>query len=381
MGSKLGAIGSIGGGIAGGVFGGPAGAAAGSSIGGALGNMAAGDPNKKANAAQLEAMRRLQAAYGEQVQLNPEDYVADYTEIDPEALKYYTPELEAAQQLGDTQIAGISTDPAFKSAQMEALSRLQQRAGQGLTLEEEAARNQISRELETTGRGQQDAILQQMARRGTLGSGAELAARMASAQGGYSEAARQGEALAAQRDKRALQAALESGNLGTSLRDQEYGEQAKLAAARDAIEQFNLNQRANVQQRNVGSKNTAAKNTADLRNQAYLTNVGQKNTQAEQRVSGLKDTTASRNAALLGGAQAGTNTANTAQQQGAASAARKAGNLEGLVQGGLGAYGAFTANKAPGAATGPQFKAEDVKTDGAEYYDSATNTFKKGMLT
>jgi hypothetical protein len=380
MGGNLGKIGSIGGGVVGGVFGGPAGAAVGSSLGGALGGMADGDPNKKANAAQLEALRRKQAAYGEQTFLNPEDYVTDYEQINPEDLQYYAPELEAAQQLGDTQMAGISTDPQLKAAQMEALSRLQQRAGQGLTLEEEAARNKISRELETTGRGQQDAILQQMARRGTLGSGAELAARMAAAQGGYSEAARQGEALATQRDNRALQAALESGNLSSSLRNQEYGEQEKLAAARDAIEQFNLNQRAGVQQRNVGSKNVAAKGSADLKNQTTLANLSTRNLQKEQRTAGLQNATDARNKALLAGAGAGVDTANAAQQQGAANAVRKEGQFQGLVQGGLGAYGAFSAPKTP-AAAGPQFKAEDVKTGEPEYYDSATNTFKKGLLT
>lgn len=386
MGGTLGKIGAIGGGIAGGVFGGPAGAAAGSSIGGSLGGMLDGDPNKKANAAKLEALRRQEQAYRDQIMLNPEDYVADYQEIDPELLSYYTPEMEAAEQVGDTALAGIQTDPALKQQQMQALSKLAARADQGLTLGDLAARNELMDSAGQANRGAQEAVLQSMARRGQLGGGQELAARMAAAQGSYGDSAKEMQALAAARENNALQAALQSGNLAGSMRDQDYGEQATAAKARDAIAQFNLNQRANVQQRNVGSKNEAAQGSADLRNQAYTTNLGLTNKQADQRVSGLTTTTAARNQAALGAAGANVNSANAAQQQGAANAARKQSQFEGLVQGGLGAYGAFSKPSAGAVqvAGQPVDMSNNINQGQAsnepEYYDSLTNSWKKGDL-
>lgn len=341
MGGKLGSIGSIGGGIAGGVFGGPAGAAIGSQVGGALGGIADGDPNKKAKQAQMDALKRQEQAYLNQIFLNPEDYVVDYEKVNADELAYYRPELEVAEQLGDTELAKIQLDPAYKQAQMQALARLNQRAEQGLTVEEEAARNNIMRNLEASNRGAQEAVVQSMARRGQLGSGTELAARMGASQGEYSEAARQAENLISERNKRALQAALESGNLAGNLRQQEYGEKTDLAKARDAMAEFNLRQRAGVQQRNVGEKNVAGKSAADLRNDAYYKNLGMTNTQAQQRVAGLKDTTAARNTANLNAVGAAVDTSRTGLEHSMDNAQRKTGQTSALANSVSGLFGAY----------------------------------------
>jgi len=45
--------------------------------------------------------------------------------------------------------------------------------------------------------------------------------------------------------------------LGGQMRSQEFGEKSDVAKAKDAIEQFNLQQRAGVQQRNIGGLNEA----------------------------------------------------------------------------------------------------------------------------
>ncbi len=296
-----GALSSIGGGISG--------------LSSALGGIAGRGAVKAGNRAYMEALEKIKKAYEDQTVLNPEDYVVDYSTINPEDLQYYTPEQEAAVQQGETALSQISTDPYLRQQQMEALSRLSNRAEQGLTLSDLAARNQLVSAGDQANRGQQEAVLQNMARRGQLGGGAELAARMAAQQGSYQNTANQLEQLAAERDQNALKAALESGNLAGNMREQEHGEQSDLAKARDAIAQFNANQRSGVQQRNVNSRNDASENTAGLKNKAYLTNLDLANQQATQRTQGLQNSTSAQNQKALdvANAQLGIGTAKQAQ--------------------------------------------------------------------
>lgn len=253
---------------------------------------------------EREAYEQYIKALQEQRILNPEDYVADYEMIDPELLEYYNPELESAIDLQGTELENIQLDPQLRDAKMEALNRMSRMAEEGLTIEDEAAINEIQRDLGETNRGQQEAITQNMARRGQLGSGAELAARMAGQQAGYDQAAQSGEALATERSRRALQAALESGNLANAYESQDYSREAQLAQARDAIAEFNARNQQSVQSRNVGSKNEASRGEADLRNTAYTSNIDTKNTQADQRVSGLQGQTNQLNTRDLGVAEA-----------------------------------------------------------------------------
>lgn len=258
-------------------------------IGGAIGAVGGGIASLlggKGNKAEQEAYQRYLDNLYQQNLLSPEDYVAAYQEIDPTLLQSVTPELEQAIQMQDTSLAGIETDPRLRQAQMDVLSKLSRSADQGLTVEDEAARNEIMRSIGTQERGRQEAILQDMARRGQLGSGTELAARMASSGQAYDQAARQGEALAAERQRNAMSAALQKANVASGLEQSDYDKAANEARARDAINQFNVSQQSGAQTRNIASKNIAAQNQADLANKAYLQNLTQKNTQAEQLVGG-----------------------------------------------------------------------------------------------
>lgn len=194
-----------------------------------------------------------------------------------------TPEEEFAIAQGQTNLANIQIEPRLKQAQMNALARMQQVGEEGLTVTDRAAINLALSETNQAARGREEAIIQDMARKGMLGSGMELAARQASGQQAASEASRQGFDTAALSRERALQAIMQSGELAGQQRDQSFGEQAKVAEAKDIRDRFNIENRRDVQQRNVAARNMAqAANLAEDQRIAD-SNVGIRNLQEEQQ--------------------------------------------------------------------------------------------------
>jgi hypothetical protein len=234
---------------------------------------------QQADAETIKALQNM-------ARLDPEDYVADYQDINLADLEFAEAPTEESIQLGDTAMAGIQLDPSYKQAQMEALAALQRRGEQGLTLEEEAARNEIVGAAGIANRGAQEAIMQQAARQGRLSGGDALAAQLATAGQSYDSAARQAAELAASRENRALQAALGAGEFAGNVRSQEFGEQSDVARAKDAIASFNARMKEGQQQRNVDRQYGAAQQKAAGRTQAKLQNLAQRNTQADQQVQG-----------------------------------------------------------------------------------------------
>lgn len=257
----------------------------GSLAGGVLGGIAGFFGGNKQKKLEEEALRRYNKTLLES-QLTPEDYISAYEELNPEDLQFYDPKLEQSIQLGDTAMAGITLDPAFKQAQMEALASLSRRGQEGLTLSEEAARDELVGAANVANKGAQGAIMQQAARQGRLNAGDTLAAQLSAAGGTYGRAAQEAADLAKQRDERAMQAILNSGQFASNLRSQEYGEKSDVAKARDIINQYNANLASGTQQRNVAAQTLAAQNKSNLQNQATIGNLGLRNLKADQLVKG-----------------------------------------------------------------------------------------------
>ena len=192
------------------------------------------------------------------------------------------PEAEAAQMMGPSAYEKVTADPALKQAQMNALIKMQQIGDQGgMTATDQARLAQIQQQTEGALKGQQGAIMQNLATRGLSGGMTELVARNQAAQEAANRQAQQGLDVKAQAEQRALQAIMQSGQLGGQMNQQDIAQQQALAQARDAISKFNV---ANVQ--DVGQRNVAARNQAQQMNQQNQQNianlnVGQKN-QAQQ---------------------------------------------------------------------------------------------------
>lgn len=148
------------------------------------------------------------------------------------------------QDLGPSAYDQIATDPRLRDAQMTALDRLSREGSAGgMGVEDRVALAQAQGETARRERGSREAILQGMAMRGQGGSGVELAATLANQQGAAEQNAMSGAQAAADARRRALSATMQSGQLGGSIRGQDYGEKANRASATDAIARFNADQR------------------------------------------------------------------------------------------------------------------------------------------
>lgn len=183
------------------------------------------------------------------------------------------PVLEQILQLGPSAMEQVSTDPRLRQQQMEALSGIQQVAQTGMTDADRATFELQRQGAAREAQARQNAIIQDMQARGQGGSGAELIARLTAGQSG-AQMLQQAQLEKAQQQAAARQAALrDMGSMAGGLRSQDFGEASSKASARDAINQFNLQ---NAQ--SVGSRNVAAKNTAQQGNLSNLQDVMNRNT-------------------------------------------------------------------------------------------------------
>lgn len=209
------------------------------------------------------------------------------------------PEIETAVNLGPSEMQGISTDPALRQAQMSALSKLQgigEAGGRDAQFLSDAAR--VQNDVNTNLQGQQGAIQQNMAARGLSGGGSELVARNMAAQEAANRQGQQSLDLNAQAQNRALQAIMQSGQLGGQMQNQDFNQQSAKAQAADAINKFNTQNQQQVISNNVGTKNQAqqfnAQNTqnaananTDTRNQAQTYNLGLNQQQYDNQLKKL----------------------------------------------------------------------------------------------
>lgn len=250
------------------------------------------------------------------------------------------PELEQAVTLGPSEMAGIATDPSLRQAQLKALAKLQEigDAG-GRDAQFLAEQSQLESDINRNLRGQQEAILQNMAARGTAGGGQELAARQMAAQDAANRQAQMAMDAKAQAQQRALQAIMQGGQLGGQIQAQDFGQAQAKAQAADAIAKFNAANSQDVMSRNVGAKNQAQQYNVGTKQDIANQNVGLGN-QAQQYNLGLAQQNFENAYKRAGG------TANAYQNLGAskdASRDREAGFLGGLIE--TGARAAFPGGK------------------------------------
>jgi hypothetical protein len=178
-------------------------------------------------------------------------------------------------RMQNSAMGGISTDPRLADAEMAALAALEERAGgSGLSLQDEADLARLQTQTNARNRGRQGAIQQEMQRRGMTGSGMDLVARMQSAQASTDQ-----EALAALEKAAMAQAGQRDsvsrlGGMASSMRAQQFGEQAQKAAAQDAINRFNTQNQVGQQQANWQARNQAAQANWQRQNATSDRNTG-----------------------------------------------------------------------------------------------------------
>lgn len=223
--------------------------------GGMMGNQAAAADRRAAENARRQAIEQFM-----RIQI-PE---LESQQIDPRLIEYVGNQLaqqESAIGMGPSAMESVSTDPRLADAQMSALEKISQMGETGLLPGEEAALRQARRGAAQEAQAKSAQLLDEFARRGMGGSGAELASRLQASQSGADRLSAESDRLLQMAQERALSAIGQQGSLASQIRGQSFGEQSDVARAKDAINQFNTANQQGVQQRNV-----AATNQANLRN-------------------------------------------------------------------------------------------------------------------
>ena len=184
-----------------------------------------------------------------------------------------SPELEALVGQGQTAMEGISLDPQTRQAQLQALEQMSGLASGQLQSGDMAAFELAKKEASSYDQAKQNQIMQEMQQRGQGGSGAELLARLKSAQTGADRLNTADLEQAKAMQQARMQALQAQSNMATGIRSQDYGQESDLARAKDTISQFNAQ---NAQ--NVNARNTSTKNQAQQLNLTNAQNISNMNT-------------------------------------------------------------------------------------------------------
>lgn len=197
----------------------------------------------------------------------PEDY-SWLSDFDPVLTRQYsdlTPTLAATESQRDTAYGDIALDPRLRDTQMARLDDLNDIAKRGgLSLSDQADLQRIRNQVAQSDRGRRQAILANMDSRGLGGSGFELQAQLDSVQDATNRQSQESMDIAAQAQRRALQAILSGADLAGSIRNADYRQEADRASAQDAIERFN-----------TASRNAGAVQRAETANDFARYNRGQ----------------------------------------------------------------------------------------------------------
>jgi hypothetical protein len=189
------------------------------------------------------------------------------------------------EQLARTEFESVSEDPRYLRAKMAALSDLEKRAKVGLTPEEMSRIADLREQTLSDERAQQAAMVQQMAERGALDSGAQLAAQLAGSQQGTQRRLQQARQNAADINTARQQAMGQMANVAQGFSQADLQRQAQQAQAKDTLNQYNAQQRYDAAIRNLGGKqNIMSQNTAQ-ENQRRLQNIDARQQQYQNLLS------------------------------------------------------------------------------------------------
>lgn len=159
-----------------------------------------------------------------------------------------------AEQLQDSRLNDVSTDPRLKQAQMSALEQLSGLSETGLGAEDVAAFNNLRRQSGAEAQAQNASVLQNAASQGTLTSGNTLMAQLMAGQQGANRTSEGAEALAAQASQARREALSMKANMASQLGAQDFSQKSSVKVADDAIDRFNKGNRQDVNATNLNNR-------------------------------------------------------------------------------------------------------------------------------
>lgn len=143
-------------------------------------------------------------------------------------------------EMGDSAFENLQNDPALVQKQMAAIDELRRVYDEGgMDAGSKAALEEARASTAASERGQRGALTQNFAARGAGGAGTELAAQLATQQGGANRERMAGVQAAGDARTRAVNALLASTSAAGNLRGQEMNK----AGGLDAVSRFNAAQR------------------------------------------------------------------------------------------------------------------------------------------
>jgi hypothetical protein len=197
--------------------------------------------------------------------------------IEAQKIALQNPELVEpliAEQLGASAMQDVQMDPRLMAAQRAALDEMTGLGQTGLGAEDRTAFNQLRRQAAAAAEAQQASTLQEMASRGMLDSGANLAAQLAAGQAQADRMSQEGDRIAASAAEARRAALGQQANMASQMSAQDIGLKTGKASAADTIAQFNAQQRAGVGAANKAYEQQRANQLAGLRQQEEIHNRG-----------------------------------------------------------------------------------------------------------
>jgi hypothetical protein len=207
--------------------------------------------------------------------------------IEAQKIALQNPELVeplVAEQMGASQMEDIQMDPRLQAAQRAALDEMTGLGQTGLGAEDKAAFNQMRRQAAGAAEAQQASTLQEMASRGMLDSGANLAAQLQAGQSQADRMSQEGDRLAASAAEARRAALGQQANMASQMSAADLGLKTGKASAADTIAQFNTQQRAQTGASNKGYDRDRATQLANLRNQEEVANKGLTQQQFQNKI-------------------------------------------------------------------------------------------------
>lgn len=195
--------------------------------------------------------------------------------VEEQRILLQNPELAGLLEAGmvdGSALAGVSTDPRLKQAQMGALEELAGLSQTGLGAQDIAALKQISRTNAGQAQAQNAATLQNAAATGTLDSGNTVMAQLMAGQQAANRSQQAGEAQAAQAAEARRSALAQYGQMSSNMANQDFSQKAQVANARDNISQFNAQNKQATGQFNINNQQNLNNTKASNANQQEIYN-------------------------------------------------------------------------------------------------------------
>lgn len=307
---------------------------------------AASAGSEVAEARLQRADDRLSAAMDRLQALTPPNllqYIQPYQQA--VAAGKITPEEAVFKMQEASAMEGVRVPEELLNAQRNALTKITQIADAGgLTSIDKARILDIQDQQAARTKGEQEAIIQNAQQRGVAGGGLEMQARLISQQQAANRAARAGTDVAAEAQKRALDAIAQQGSMATAQRTQAFNEQAKVAEAKDMISNFNTSFQNKTDAANVAARNTAQATNLQEAQRLQEFNISQREREAAARAAAAQNqwqntfnqaTNIANNAAGQAGAASTANAAaqSTSANLNAQAAAQRAAAIQGAASG------------------------------------------------